>query len=637
MITQDASSAYDPDPNFDDRWSDDSSTSSDEGGTLSLAHETETRLDMIKSWIKACDENHGLQCCTPKADASIWPMWVIDVVDECIVEGDIADRYLTLSYVWGGVQTLQATTTNFEKLKRPGSLGRDEVVLPKTIRQAIDVTRLLGERYIWIDQLSILQDDCEHKHSQIKHMAEIYANSYLTLVAATGDTADFGLVDDIDQMLNETPQNNGINDELYTRMFLKNRSPWNRRGWTFQESVFSRRNLFVLDLAIGYGEDPEACPKSLYWVCQQTWWYDWHPAAATKLHRSLYKPMDHQSLSIKYQASWPDFRRYLELCQSYSPRHFTYDSDVFLAFTGAATLLEKSFLGGILYGLPVLFFDIALLWSHFGIASKRKWDATHDESSQPPSWSWMSWHGELLSLYWKFAYEGIAYEKRPSTLVITPLVQWYFTGVGGAQIAITNEYHKYNHLAQDDKSTPPAGWSRTKSSLGNSGMHGENVYFTHNAPGMKFRFPIPLVDPSYSEVTMPVPVTNRITCQTERAFFYLAKSEHQYTPRPRSLVFDAVGSYSGFITLPGDWHTSYFETETRIELIAISTGSVAGHDLRYKFDAPEQFHELGSIWKFYNVLWIDWTDGVAYRKAVGQITKAIWEAADRELIDVVLG
>jgi hypothetical protein len=206
-------------------------TSGDKSGITSLTiHATDTRLDMMKSWIKTCDEHHGSQCCTPKADASIWPMWVIDVVDECIVKGDIADRYLTLSYVWGGVQTLQATTANIEQLRQLRSLTRDTVILPKTIRQAIDVTRLLGERYIWIDQLSILQDDYEKKHAQIKHVAEIFANTYLTLVAATGNAADSGLVDDIDQMLNETPLNE-VGNVNYTTAFISITSVWNRRGW----------------------------------------------------------------------------------------------------------------------------------------------------------------------------------------------------------------------------------------------------------------------------------------------------------------------------------------------------------------------------------------------------------------------
>jgi hypothetical protein len=61
-------------------------------------------------------------------------------------------------------------------------------------------------------------------------MAEIYANSYLTLVAATGNTAHSGLVDDIDQMLNELPVNEE-QDENETSLFMDFNSTWNRRGW----------------------------------------------------------------------------------------------------------------------------------------------------------------------------------------------------------------------------------------------------------------------------------------------------------------------------------------------------------------------------------------------------------------------
>ncbi|CAN9159651.1 unnamed protein product [Alternaria alternata] len=491
-------------------------------------------------------------------------MWVIDVVDECIVEGDIADRYLTLSYVWGGVQTLQATTANIEQLRQPGSLTRDKVVLPKTIRQAIDVTRLLGERYIWIDQLSILQDDEEHKHGQIKHMAEIYANSYLTLVAVMGKLADSGLADDIDQMLSETPSNK-IDDEDYTITFLEIASTWNRRG------------------------------------CQ-----------------SYY---------------WPNFKRYLRLCQSYEPRDFTYNSDVVIAFAGTATLLAKSFPGGILYGLPVIFFDIALLWSHRGFASKRPWDATSDESNRPPSWSWMSWRGHLDTLSQSSVFEGIAGEDKDSSIVITPLVQWYFTGVGGAQIAIANEYHKYKHFARDGESTPPPGWSRAKSSFRSSDSQSKNVYITPAAPRFEFRFPIPLVDSSCSEITIPMPISNRITCQAEHAYFYL----RHITPIPRLHILDSMRESSGIMRLPGDWHEPYVETETRVELIAISTQSVAKNELYNDSYFPLEHCKPNGIWDLYNVLWIEWTDGVAYRKAIGQVTQAAWEAADRELIDVVLG
>jgi hypothetical protein len=219
-----------PDPTVDEHGEHGRSRHKDD--IPSFTHGTMTRLDIMKTWIKACDEHHDSCCRISKADANIWPIWIIDVVDECIVEGDIADRYLTLSYVWGGVQTLQATTSNIERLKQPGSLASDQLVLPKTIRQALEITRLLGERYIWIDQLSILQDDYEHKQTQIEHMAEIYANSYLTLLAVTGDTADHGLVHDINQTMNQTSFNLDWRSVLSeAQNYIQYSSTWTRRGW----------------------------------------------------------------------------------------------------------------------------------------------------------------------------------------------------------------------------------------------------------------------------------------------------------------------------------------------------------------------------------------------------------------------
>ena len=41
--------------------------------------------------------------------------------------------------------------------------------------------------------------------------------------------------------------------------------------------------------------------------------------------------------------------------------------------------------------------------------------------------------------------------------------------------------------------------------------------------------------------------------------------------------------------------------------------------------------------KFYNVLWIEWVDGIAYRKGLGRVEKSGWESADTEEIEVVLG
>jgi hypothetical protein len=400
---------------------------------------------------------------------------------------------------------------------------------------------------------------------------------------------------------------------------------------TFQERVFARRTLSFFDFVPDCDWFYDPCPKSLYWVCQQTWWYDYHPTVATESCRSLYKDVTDEPLSQGYR--WPDLNRYLKLCQSYSPRDFTYNSDVVIAFAGAATLLAKSFPGGILFGLPVLFFDIALLWDCWGGTSEIRWDTAHDESNRPPSWSWMSRQGDLRDFEEDPFFKGIAYIDAPSTLVITPLVQWYFTGVGGAQIAIANDYHKYKHFAQDGESTLPRGWSRAEPPPSSSGTQKENIYVTPNARGQKFRFPIPLMDPSCSEITIPMPISNRITCQAEHTYFYIRAPEY----KQRLHILDTTRKFSGMMSAPGAWDILWLETETKVELIAISIGSGVEHDLWHGSGIPVEYSKPHDTWNFYNVLWVEWTDGVAYRKAAGYVTKSAWEAADRELIDVVLG
>ena len=136
---------------------------------------------------------------------------------------------------------------------------------------------------------------------------------------------------------------------------------------TFQERVFARRTLSFLDLVPDVARPGDPCPKSLYWVCQQTWWYDYHPdpTVTTESCRSLYQGVTDVWLSQGHR--WPNFYRYLKLCESYSERVFTSDSDVVIAFAGAATLLAKSFPGGILYGLPV----ISVSYTHLTLPTKR--------------------------------------------------------------------------------------------------------------------------------------------------------------------------------------------------------------------------------------------------------------------------
>jgi len=79
----------------------------------------------------------------------------------------------------------------------------------------------------------------------------------------------------------------------------------------------------------------------------------------------------------------------------------------------------------------------------------------------------------------------------------------------------------------------------------------------------------------------------------------------------------------------------------RCELISISMGYACG-GRGADLCLTEQNTELvprsnKERYDFYNVLWIEWEDGIAFRKGIGRVEKSIWEAQPLEWIDVTLG
>jgi hypothetical protein len=42
-------------------------------------------------------------------------------------------------------------------------------------------------------------------------------------------------------------------------------------------------------------------------------------------------------------------------------------------------------------------------------------------------------------------------------------------------------------------------------------------------------------------------------------------------------------------------------------------------------------------YEFYNMLWIEREDGIAYRKGLGRVWKEVWELQKFDAIDVILG
>ena len=148
-------------------------------------------VERIGRWVAYCDNHHRGSCF--RIEDPWWMMdtpgrlLFVDVEEECVTLQPGTSDYLTLSYVWGpDLSPLVAMKANIEGLCEAHSLAESSPLgtrLPRTIRDAMEVTRRLGYRFLWVDRLCIVQDDEATKPAHLASMAAIYGNSSITIIA----------------------------------------------------------------------------------------------------------------------------------------------------------------------------------------------------------------------------------------------------------------------------------------------------------------------------------------------------------------------------------------------------------------------------------------------------------------------
>jgi hypothetical protein len=155
--------------------------------------------------------------------------------------------YIALSHSWGKTRHIVTEKKNIENHKRGIPLDS----LPKTFQDAVELTKSIGLRYIWIDSLCIIQDDTNDWKNEAAKMAEVYRNARCT-VAATGSKGDQEgiflerLQQDIIN-LRYNAANTFIaatySEEDVASMIELHKSPLSTRAWTMQERLLSRRTI----------------------------------------------------------------------------------------------------------------------------------------------------------------------------------------------------------------------------------------------------------------------------------------------------------------------------------------------------------------------------------------------------------
>ena len=608
-------------------------------------------INCLRGWIQTCDNVHGAQCNSLpgnlSASLTTRPLWLIDVCRGCVVLAGSSDRYIALSYVWGNVESIKLTKSNLNNLQQDGALleTRTSLAIPRTIRDVMKLVRLLGENLLWVDCLCIVQDDDDTKRDQINGMASIYLNAYVTIIAANGWDANHGLrgikgAAEARQLSSYNPYHpDGLVEGLQPYSSI-----WYTRGWTLQELVFSRKKLMF-----HY--------QTVIWECNCA---VWHEASNAYLDdRPGFDRLDQLKLSPwtgGFQfAPWPNFHQYAELVWDFNKRHLTFPQDAIPAFAGVTAMLSRTFEGGFLCGLPEMFFETALLWQPLSPLKRRIKNISNSGVSPLPSWSWVGWEGEID---WANRHDYLCYRKtdargiRPPISEVISSVIWYCGDENETRRRpVLNSSKQYLSICKDETKTLPAGWYRDPL-LGT-----DDVEFRHVAdPKVAFRYPIPVLDSTAKPlIREPVPF---LFCRTGRAWFRLGDQidDHPGCATTTRFIIDGSNSWIGFIRLPEVQSTSFrpwgYGTAVPVtepvtdssfcEFIAISEGQAVILSengmipLNYRHKALHD-SDGKDVFLHYNVLWIEWKGKVAYRKALGCISKRAWEQNSPEMVDITLG
>lgn len=166
-------------------------------------------FDDVLGWISRCEQDHpknGYYDCgigaynpavIPRNNRRQLDFRLIDVDSLCVVYAPRECKYIALSYVWGQSKKkrLVLTSMNEEALMEPKALEdvQNRGSIPNTIWDAMSVVRKLGERYLWVDSLCLLQDDINELQECVAIMDLFYDMALLTIVAGSGEDAWCGL------------------------------------------------------------------------------------------------------------------------------------------------------------------------------------------------------------------------------------------------------------------------------------------------------------------------------------------------------------------------------------------------------------------------------------------------------------
>jgi hypothetical protein len=144
-------------------------------------------LANLSTWFGNCLHNHA--ACGEGYEGNTLPTRVLDLEPQGNPGGvclhitnphSPKSPYATLSHCWGSVLPLRLEQENMVLFQSSIAQGS----LPKTFQDAVQITRHLGLRFLWIDSLCIIQDSPEDWEIESSNMGSVYENSICNIAAS---------------------------------------------------------------------------------------------------------------------------------------------------------------------------------------------------------------------------------------------------------------------------------------------------------------------------------------------------------------------------------------------------------------------------------------------------------------------
>jgi hypothetical protein len=271
--------------------------------------------------------------------------------------------------------------------------------LSKTFQDAMQITKYLDLRYIWVDSLCIIQDSKEDWQREAGLMGQVYTNSACNISATGASDGSVGLFFDRNPLVIQPFRARFHGSQANGSFYLVNPSLWadgvdysplNCRAWVVQERLLSPCNLH-------FGS------TQVYWECRQRLACEAYPVALPETFElsDCYR-LDpegggariRESHGLQADSSLDNYTLWGYIATTYTKRELSFESDKLVAISGIAEQMQKGLGDQYLAGLWRNHLADQLLWTaEYGRERTRK--STRPHEYRAPTWSWASIDGEI--------------------------------------------------------------------------------------------------------------------------------------------------------------------------------------------------------------------------------------------------